>query len=490
MEEKNYNKSGKLKDKVLSGLVWTFGERILAQGVSFILSLVLARLLMPQEYGKVAIILVFINIAEVFVSSGFGEALIQKKNTTELDYSTVFYCSFIVSIVISALLFCFSPTIESFYKMNNLDIMLRVLAIKIPVASISTIQHAYVSKHMMFKKFFFSTFGGTAISGVIGIVMAYSGFGVWALIAQYLINTIVDTLVLFIIVPWRPRLMFSVENAKELLGYGWKLTVASLINTGYVELRSLIIGKKYNSSDLAYYNRGNQFPSLIITNIDTSIGKVAFPAMAHAKDNLQRLKSISRRSMKVTSYIIFPLMIGLIVVAKPLIVLLLTEKWLSCAVFLQISCVFYMCQPIQTTNWQIIKAVGRSDLCFKLELVKKFIGILLILISMNYGVYAISIAAAFTGIISMIINMIPNKKLIGYSIKDELFDIFPALFAACLMGIAINFVHIFEFNPLITILVQTILGIIIYILLSILFKIDSFYFILNIIKSKFSNKKK
>ena len=312
-----------IKTKVMSGLIWTFGERITAQVVSFVVSIVLARILMPEEYGTISMVLVFINIANVFVSNGLGEALVQKKESDDTDFSTIFYCSFILSCILYVVLFLVAPSLAKFYKNERLIWVLRVLAIKIPISAISTVQHAYVSKHMIFKKFFFSTLGGTLLSGVVGIAMAVYGFGVWALVFQYLMNTIIDTVVLFITVPWRPRMIFSIESARSLINYGWKLMAASLINTVYNELRSLVIGRVYTSADLAYYNKGNQIPNLIITNVDTAIGNVIFPAMVQENDNRERLKQISRRAMKTTSFLIFPMLTGLIFVARPLIICLL-----------------------------------------------------------------------------------------------------------------------------------------------------------------------
>ena len=272
------------KEKVLAGLFWTFGERILAQGVSFILSIILARILLPSEYGIIAMVMVFINIANVFTSTGFGEALVQKKDADELDFSTVFFCTLSLSIVIYIILFIGAPYIAEFYHTKEIILVLRILSIKIVLSSIATVQHAYVQKRMIFKKFFFSTLGGTVISGILGIVLAYSGFGVWALVFQYLTNTIIDILVLLKTVPWHPRLIFSVERAKQLMDFGWKLVFSNLINVVYNESRSLIIGRSYSSADLAYYNKGNQIPSLAITNIDTAIGNVVFPAMSAAED--------------------------------------------------------------------------------------------------------------------------------------------------------------------------------------------------------------
>lgn len=477
-------KNSSLKDKVMSGLIWTFGERILAQGVSFILSIMLARILMPKEYGIIALVLVFINIANVFVSNGFGESLVQKKDATETDFSTIFYCSFVFSWFIYIVLFFGAGYVANYYGNTLLCPVLRVLALKIPISSVSTIQHAYVSKHMMFKKFFFSTLGGTLLSGIIGIIMAQNGFGVWALVAQYLVNTSVDTIVLFLTVPWRPRLLFSAESAKKLVGYGWKLTAASLLNTIYIELRSLVIGKKYSAADLAYYNRGNQFPSLIITNIDTAIGKVIFPAMSAVNGDMKKLKSLSRRAMKTTSYIIFPLLTGLFVVAEPLIKLLLTKKWLVCVPFLRLACLFYMCQPIQTTNWQIIKTAGRSDLCLKLEILKKIIGISIIFLSMNYGVMAIAAGNAAFGAISMLINMLPNRKLIGYSIKEQFLDLLPAIVLSGIMGVIVYSLTYLKQSDFVTLILQVVVGAGVYVLGSFVFKIESFTYLLGMIRGR------
>lgn len=475
--------SDNLKGKVMSGLIWTFGERVLAQVFSFVISIILARILMPEEYGVIAIILVFINLANVFVTNGFGESLIRKTDSNESDFSTVFYCNFFFSWVLYAILFISAPYIAKFYSQNSLTILLRVLALKLPVAAINTIQHAYVSKHMIFKRFFFSSLGGTLASGAAGLFMAYSGFGAWALVAQYLVDTFVDTAVLFFTIPWKPKLLFDKNSAKALIGYGWKLTASSFLNMLYSELRSLIIGRVYSSSDLAYYNRGNQFPSLIITNIDSTIGTVVFPVMTKVANEKERLRQVSRRALRTTSYLIFPLMIGLFVIAEPLVKLLLTEKWIFCVPFLQCSCIFYMCQPIQTTNWQIIKAVGRSDLCLKLEIIKKIIGVAIIIISMNYGVLYIAIGNALFAVISMVINVIPNRSLIGYSAWQQIKDLFPALSLSCIMGISVYFITLLDLPVLIELILQVITGGVVYLMLSWLFKLDGFIYLFNMTKS-------
>lgn len=472
-----------LKGRVFSGLIWTFGEQFSSQAISFILSVVLARLLMPEEYGTITMTLVFINIANVFVTNGFGEALIQKKNATEDDFSTIFFCSISVAIILYFLLFIAAPHIASFYQDTDLTAVLRVLAFKLPIAGISTVQRAYVQKHMQFKKFFFSTLGGTLFSGLLGIIMAYNGCGVWALVAQYMASSCIATIVMFFTVAWKPKLIFRKESAIELFKYAWKLTAASLINTIYNELRSLIIGRKYSTTDLAYYNRGNHIPSLAITNINSSISTVMFPAMAQTNDDQQKLKSISRRSMTVTAYIIFPIMAGLIGIGKPLVKLLLTEKWIPCVPYLYMACLYWSCQPVQTTNWQIIKAVGRSDLALRLEIYKKIIGFTLIFISMPFGVKAMAASNVLFAVISMMINILPNEKLIGYTFWEQFTDLAPSFLSSIIMCVAVLGIGYLPLPDILLIFLQVITGIILYLICSLVFKIDSFYYVINILRN-------
>ncbi len=472
-----------LKEKVLSGLVWTFGERIAAQGISFVLSVILARILMPTEYGIIAMVMVFINIANVFTNGGFGEALIQKQDADEKDFSTMFFCTLAVSSVVYVLLFLLAPFIAKFYREPEIAGVLRILALKIVISSLATIQHAYVQEKMLFRKFFFSTIGGTFFSGILGIILAKAGFGVWALVIQYLANSTIDALVLLFTVEWRPKLFFSKKSAQRLMNFGWRMVLANLVNAIYNELRSIIIGRMYSSESLAYYNKGNQIPALAITNIDTAIGNVVFPAMS-AADSPERLKSIGRRSLKTTSYIIFPIMIGLIAVSKPLILLLLTEKWSSCVVYMQILCIYWMTQPIQTVNWQIIKATGKSSLCLKLELIKKSIGIVMVMGAMFISVRAIAISAALFGIISMVMNGFPSQRLIRYSFVEQMKDVIPAFLASTFMGGVVYLVSYIDIPMTATLLLQVFLGIMVYIAISSFFKIEAYVFLLSMIKNK------
>lgn len=456
---------------IVTNLFWKFAERIGAQLVSLIVSILLARLLLPEEYGVVAILLVFINIANVFVSEGFSTALVQKKDATEVDASTMFYCSFFIACILYIGLFAVSPYIEKFYGMDGLANLLRVLALKLPIAAVNSIQHAYVQRSMQFKKFFFSTIIGTLISGVVGVGLAFSGFGPWALVAQYLTNSTIDTLVLFYTVKWKPQMAFSVVSAKEMMQYGWKITCGSLLNTIYSEMRSLIIGKKYSSSDLAYYNKGVQFPQLIVTNIDSSIGSVLFPALSKITDEKQRLKETVRKSLKMSCYVIFPCMAGLGVVSTPLIKLLLTDRWLPAVFFLQVACISQALQPINTANIQLIKALGKSDYFLKMEAIKKVTGIVTLLITMWSGVKILAMGEIFVVLVCNLINAYPNKKLIGYGYVEQLRDILPsALMTAC-MYIIVYFVSTYLYvSEIALIAIDAVVGVIVYVGLSVLTK--------------------
>lgn len=290
------------KQTVLSNFIWRFAERCGAQVVQLIVSIVLARILAPEAYGTIALVLVFANILQVFVDSGLGNALIQKKDADDLDFSSVFYFNICWCFVLYAIIYFCAPLISDFYDDQSLTAIVRVLCLTVVISGLKNVQQAYVSRTMQFKKFFFATLLGTIMSAIIGILLASVGFGVWALVAQKLVNLFVDTLVLWITVKWRPKLMFSFQRLKGLLSYGWKLLVSSLLDAVYNDLRQIIIGKLYTESDLAYYNQGKQFPNLIVTNINISIDSVLFPVMSFEQDNKEQLKKMMRRVMKISTF--------------------------------------------------------------------------------------------------------------------------------------------------------------------------------------------
>lgn len=474
-----------LKSKTISGLLWKFAERTGAQAITFILSIILARLLSPSDYGAIAILLVFITIADVFVNAGFGSALIQKKDADNLDFSSVFYFSFLFSVFIYAVIYLAAPFVADFYNMPVLQSTLQVLALRIPVAAINSVQQAYVSRNMQFKKFFYSTLSGTAASAVVGITMAYNGYGIWSLVGQYLSNAVVNTIVLFSVINWRPQLMFSFQRLKSLFSYGWKLLLSGLLDTGYQALNSLLIGKFYTPADLAFFDTGKKFPMVIVNNINSSISSVLFPALASEQDEPERVKAHTRKAIQISSYIMWPMMLGMAACADNIVSLVLTDKWLPAVPYLQIACITYGLWPIHTANLQAINAMGRSDIFLKLELVKKVIGITALLISIQYGVLAIALSGIITGIISTFINAYPNGYLLKYSYWEQIGDVLPSVLLAMLMAVAVNIIGSFTDDICLKLFYQVISSGIIYIVLSKISKIDSFEYIIDLYKQKF-----
>ena len=384
-----------MNKKISNGLVWSYGERILAQAVSFIVSIILARLISPEEFGMVAMVMIFIDVCNVFVTSGLGSGLIQKKDTDEIDFSTVFWISLLLGFAIYLLLYLLSPTIENFFEYQNMGAVLRILGLRLILASINTIQHAYVSRKMIFKKFFFATLFGTVASSVVGVVMAFRGYGVWAIVGQYLTNTTIDTVFLAFALDWRPQFVFSIKRAGYFIRYGWKVLAAALIDNLYTNLRSYIIGKRYTSADLAYYNKGTQFPAIIVNNINSSIIRVMFPALSVEQDDRVRLREMVKMSVKMSSFLLSPLLVGLMVISKPLVTLLLTETWLECVPYMYVFCLTYIFMPIHAINEQAIKATGHSEVTLKVEIAKKIIGVVFILLAVFLYDQAISLAISF-----------------------------------------------------------------------------------------------
>ena len=474
--------SQQLKTSVFSNLIWKFMERCCAQLVSFIVATVLARILLPEDYGVIAMINVFITIADVFVTSGLGVSLIQKKDADHLDFSSMFYFSIVYAIILYSIIYLCAPFVGGFYGQVELITILRVMALRLPIAAVNSVQHAYVSRHMMFRKFFFSTLGGTLVSAMVGIILALKGFGAWALVAQYMTNSIVDTLVLFCTLTWKPKWEFSFKRVKILYGFGWKIMISSVLHTVYTQFRQLLVGKIYTSTDLAYMEKGEHFPAIIVNNINASLDSVLFPAMSRCQTDRERLKQVVRHSIKTSSFLMWPLMIGLAVVAEPLVRLLLTEKWLFCVIYLRVGCMIQAFMPIHTANLQAIKALGRSDISLKLEIIKKLVGICLVVFAVPHGVLAVSFSALIQTVIAAILNTYPNRKLLDYTYHEQIADLLPSFFISLVMGGVVYCLNYISCTDLIKLVLQIITGGIVYVILSWLTKNESFHFLLNIVK--------
>ncbi|WP_372995831.1 lipopolysaccharide biosynthesis protein [Lutispora sp.] len=470
------------RSKVLSSLFWKFMERGGNQGIQFIVQLVLARILLPEDYGLIALVAIFITISAVFVQSGFNTALIQKKDADEVDFSSVFYLSLFVAGFLYIALFFASPFIADFYGEPQLISVLRVLAATLIFGAVNSIQNAIIARKMKFKMLFLSSLGSIVISGTAGIAAAYSGLGVWALVVQQLLNQLSITVILWFTVKWRPKLVFSISRVAGLFSYGSKLLASALIDTVYKDIRSLIIGKIYNPSILGFYNRGQQFPKLIVTNINGSIQSVILPTLSAHQENRKRVKEIMRRAIVTSSFIMFPMMIGLAVVAEPLVKIILTDKWLPAVPFLQIFCASYALWPIHTANLQAINAMGRSDIFLKLEIIKKAIGLVILTISIPFGVYVMAWGTLLSGVISSFINAYPNLKLLDYSYKEQWHDILPSLLTSLVMGAIVYILKYLNIAVYQMLILQVVSGIVIYIFLARMFKLESYCYLVITIK--------
>lgn len=481
-------KNENIKNEVISSLIWKFLERIGTQGVQFIVSIILARLLLPSDYGVVSMILVFTAIANVFIQTGFSTSLIQKKDSDELDFSSVFYISLLIAAICYVILFFAAPIIASFYNMPAITSILRVISLTLFFGAINSVQNAKIAKEMKFKKLFLSSLVAILISGATGVLMAYKGFGPWALVGQQIANSIATTIILWFTSGWQPKLMFSINRVKSLLSYGWKILCSALLDTIYQNIYNLVIGKFYSSSTLGNYNKGEQFPKLIAVNVDGAISSVMLPAYSKQQDRKDKLKKMVRRSIVTSSLLLFPMMFGLAAVAETVVKVLLTENWLGCVPFMQLLCIVYALYPINTANLQVIKALGKSDYFLKLEIIKKIIGLIVLIVTLPFGVLQMAIGQVLVAILSTFINAFPNRKLLNYNYFEQIKDLFPSLIISIIMFIIVYSFNFINLNMYILLFIQILVGVIIYFGLAYIFKLESLNYMIEILKS-FSKKK-
>ena len=478
MKNKSENNS------TIANFIWRFTERTAAQLVTFVVSIILARILSPEYYGTIALVTVFTTILQVFVDSGLGTALIQKKDADDLDFSSVFFFNMFMCVVLYIVMYIASPYIAAFYNDKGLTPIIRFISLTIIISGVKGIQQAYVSRNMLFKRFFFSTIGGTIASAIIGIILAYRGYGVWALAIQQVSNTAIDTLILWLTVKWKPKFMFSFQRLKRLLRFGWKLLVSALLDTIYGNLRNLIIGKKYTSADLAYFDQGDKLPKAIVTNINVSIDSVLLPTMSKMQDKTEAVRTLTRRAIRISVYIVAPLMIGFACCADSLVRLVLTDKCLPCVPFIRILSVSYLFWPIHTANLNAIKAVGRSDIFLKLEVIKKAVGLALLLSTMWFGVKIMAYGLIVECLLGLIVNTWPNKKLLHYGYIDQMRDIAPSVLLSMAMGVAVYCVGLISMPEIVKVVAQITLGIVIYVAGSGIFRMKEFEYLIKKLRKK------
>ena len=413
-----------------------------------------------------------------------------------IDFSTCFYFGLSIAAVLYVLLFFCAPLISDFYGKNGdydkelLTQVLRVMGLRMPLAAINTVQHAYVRKNMWFKKFFYATLIGTVTSGIIAVIMAYAGFGAWALVEQYLGNVLMDTVCLWIFVGWRPTKEFSFERLKAIYSYGWKILVVGLIDTVYGRLRNLIIGKKYSSEDLAYYDRGYRFPSFGMRLIEPTVNTVLFPALSQCQDDKAQMREITRKVILASTFIISPILVGLAVVAEPLVLVLLTEKWLPCVEFIQIGCAANLFRCNQFINSCVILASGDSALLLKLDILKKGIGLGILLLSIPFGVRGIAISLIAVYFLSMVINISPNRKILDYGYLAQFKDTGKNILLALVMGACVYPISFLHMPAVVLLIMQVLVGIVVYGGLSFLMKSESLFLAIDLVQSFLKGGKK
>lgn len=480
-----------LKKNTVSGIVWKLAERVGAQSVSLIVSIILARLLTAEDYSVVGIVTIFFTFANVLIASGFNTALIQKKDADIEDYSSVMYISLAISVVLYIILFFTAPLIAGIYALPILIPVIRVMGLTLIVNGFKSILCAYISSKLQFKMFFFSTSGAVLVSAVVGIGMALSGFGPWALVAQQMSNSIIGTIILLFTTKIKFALVFSVEKVKSLFSYGWKIFVSSLISTIYDEVNPLIIGIKFSASDLSYYTKGKSFPSLISNAINDTLSSVLFPVISKIQDDIPAVLSYTRRFIKVASYIVFPLMVGFLAVSDSFVSVVLTDKWMPASIYIQIFCLSYMLTIIQHGNLQAIRAIGRSDIVLILEIIKKSIYFVVILMFVFFSdkPELLAVTSIINTLIATIVNTYPNRKLIGYRYRMQITDLLPNFILAAVMGVVVFSMKWIECNTFVLLVLQILVGAVVYVLGSVISRNENFYYLLDYIKGMKAKRK-
>jgi len=452
-----------LKKQAFVGVGWNALGRFSTQGVSFILQIILARLLSPSDYGIIAMLGIFLQVAAVFVDSGFGKALVQKQNCEEKDYSTVFFYNLAVALGVYAILFVIAPFVARFYEVDLLTDVMRVASLVVIINALSIVQRAKLEKRIDFKSQSIVHFTSSLLSGLAGIAMAYYGFGVWALCGQSLLNSLFQLLLFYYFVRWKPAFVFSKQSFHEMFSFGSKILVASIISVIYKNLYTIVIGKRFNSKDLGYYSRADQFAIFPSTNIGAIISGVAYPTLSKIQDNDDKLRFAYRKIIRYSTFIIFPLMIGLAAVAAPFILALLGAKWAEAIPYLQILCFALMWDHLSSLNLNLLYVKGRSDLVLKLEIIKKTIAVLILFASIPFGIIVMCWGRVLYDITAFVINTYYTKRLIGLSFWQQLMDFLPYLvLSLCMGGIVYYLSSILPVKPVWNLIIGLLLGGVIY----------------------------
>jgi len=471
-----------LKHKTISGVVWSSIERFSVQGVQFLVLIVMARLLTPKDYGLVGMLAVFLAVSQSLIDSGFSQALIRKQNRTEVDNSTVFYFNIGVGFFLYIVLFFAAPFISDFYDTPELTNITRVLSLSVVVNSLTVVQRALLTVKIDFKTQAKASFLATLLSGVVGISMAYSGMGVWALVTQQLVNFGVNAIALSVIAKWRPVLSFSWKSFRELFSFGSKLLISGLLDTIYRNLYLIVIGKKFAVSDLGFYTRAQHFAEFPSSNITGVLQRVTYPVLCHLQDDNERLATNYRKLLRISAFVIFPMMMGLAALAKPFVLVLLKDQWLFAAVLLQIICFSMMWYPIHAINLNLLQVKGRSDLFLRLEIWKKVIGVCVLCVTIPLGLKAMCYGSIVSSLIALFINTYYTGKLIKVGFVVQMKDLFPIICYSMTMGVLISFVISYMSSPLLQLTVGCLVGFAYYLIITWVSKSKELFDLISIIK--------
>lgn len=471
-----------IKKQTITGFIWRFLQNSCSEIINFIVSIVLARILSPNDYGIIAMITVFTNIALVFFNTGFSSAIVQRKDLTEKDVDTIFYSGLFVSAVLYFILFCGAGYISQFYSQPELVSLVRVYSLIILIASSYSVQQALVQREMQFRKSFYMSMSGAIVHGIVGVVLAYLGFGVWAIVYSTLAHYLVCALVMWVLVEWKPRFIFSSDSLRQTLPFSLKILASNLINALFNNIRSLIIGRCYSSEQLAYYNKGYQFPTLLMNQIDGACTSVMFSSLSKFQDNWESGLKVLRRELRTVYFICAPVLLGLCAISKPMIIVLLTEKWIESVPFVQLVSILCLMWPLSVQT-HAINALGKSNISLAVNIIGKCFTIVGLLLTYKISVLAIVITSICTTFLSAVLTVIVSQKYLKYKVTELLSDIMPSIFIALVMSGIVYSLTYFVSNPLANLVIGVTLGMFIYILLSLLFNRDNFLYLLNLSKS-------
>lgn len=474
-----------LKTTTIRSLFWKLFEQGGTAVVTLLVQVVMARLLAPDEFGMLAIMLVFVNIGNVIVQSGLNTAIIQTPDATERDYSTVFWMSFAISLVLYAALFCAAPFIAGFYHMPQAVAPLRVLVLVLLVNAYNAIQEAIVARNLEFEKTFRATVSAGVVSGTAGIACALLGGGIWALVLQQLVQQICKCVVLALQIPWKPAFVFDGARAVRLFRFGWKLLASGILDQVYQSLSDLLIGRVFTTADLGFVSQGKKYPNAIGTLLDGAIQPVMLSAVSRVQESREQAKRLARRALKTSTFLVAPCMLLFAAAAEPVVRVVLGEAWLPCVPFLQMYCIVYALLPIHTTNLQVLNGMGRSDLFLKLEVLKKILGITVLLFTVFVLRNLTWIVAGYivTGVISTFINASPNKRVIGYDYAEQVRDICPAFILAAISAALSLIPTCFGLPDAVLILAQAVIMAASYCGLAMLLHVEEFGYLVNTVRS-------